>query len=54
MTSAEFYKLVLALWGEHWRQKLPKLLAKYSHSDTRQTFWNWQHGTIRKYRSRWQ
>lgn len=44
MTAAEFYKLVLALWGEDWRPRLTALLAKRGHHYTRQTFWNWRTG----------
>lgn len=45
MTAAEFYRLVLALWGEDWRPQLRKCLKRHGMSYTsRQTFWNWQHG----------
>lgn len=42
MTAAEFYKLVLALWGEDWRPELTALLARHGHSYSRQSFWNWR------------
>lgn len=44
MTSAEFYKLVLALWGEDWRPELNALLSRHGHSYSRQSFWNWRKG----------
>lgn len=44
MSSTEFYKLVLALWGEDWRPRLLALLAEHGHSYTRQSLWNWQKG----------
>jgi len=44
MTAAEFYKLVLALWGDDWRPELRKLLEAHGHSYSRQTFWNWREG----------
>jgi hypothetical protein len=42
MTAADFYKLVLALWGEDWRPELYDLLRKHGHRYSRQTFYNWQ------------
>ena len=44
MSAAEFYKLVLALWGEDWRPRLRALLAKRGHSYSRQSLWNWRKG----------
>jgi hypothetical protein len=34
MTPADFYKLVLALWGEDWRSELREILAKHGHAYT--------------------
>ncbi len=46
MTAAEFYKLVLALWGEEWRAGLKGLLERHGIKRSRQTLYNWQHGNI--------
>jgi hypothetical protein len=42
MTTAQFYKLALSLWGEKWRPELIALLAAHGLSYTRQSLWNWQ------------
>lgn len=48
MNAADFYKLVLSLWGEDWRPNLRKLLAEHGHRYTyhaaRNTFLFWRKG----------
>ena len=44
MTHADFYKLVLAFWGEEWRSGLAELLKMHGIKRSRQSLWNWQHG----------
>lgn len=38
-----FMPLVIALWGDNWRDEVDDLLRKHGHRYTRQTFYNWQH-----------
>ena len=42
MLAPDFYKLVLALWGEDWRPRLRAFLAEHGHSYSRQSLWNWR------------
>jgi hypothetical protein len=44
MTSAQFLRAVLLLYGDHWQPALADLLARHGITYTRQSFWNWKRG----------
>jgi hypothetical protein len=44
MKTAQFNRLVVALWGDHWQPPCLAFLAQHGHVFTRQTLWNWKKG----------